>query len=211
MPVVQKSPGSGAFPIEPGAFGTVRANPRKTCPQRDATSPAPSHTRGLQKFCGGVDLLFPTKACSHASGGGFALGSPRPSPRRWLRSKVASAEVRERDGWLHNLGKESLALWHIALTIALISFRKNPSIWRYRQPFTRAQGDAELYFSSQHHPSREGPSRDAGVECRGTTAVYINSIAKNFEQKNGYSGTPFPYGKFPTKRITKPQNHLSGG
>ncbi|KAI1210044.1 uncharacterized protein F4807DRAFT_82891 [Annulohypoxylon truncatum] len=34
-------PGYGLFAVEPGAFVTARANPR-TCPQRDATSPAPS-------------------------------------------------------------------------------------------------------------------------------------------------------------------------
>ena len=52
-------------------------------------------------------------------------GSPRPSPRRWLRSKVASAALQKRMAIL--VAANFLFARHIALTIALISFRKNPS------------------------------------------------------------------------------------
>ncbi|KAI1468610.1 uncharacterized protein F4812DRAFT_458139 [Daldinia caldariorum] len=111
--VAQISPGSDAFPIESGAFGTVRANPQKSV--RRETRPAQPRVLHLPTAicCGGINLFLPTKTFSHASGYGFALiprgdqgsmrkrqryrrgkGSPRPSPRCWLRSKVASAEVR---------------------------------------------------------------------------------------------------------------------
>jgi hypothetical protein len=56
------------------------------------------------------------------------MGSPRPSPRRWLRSKVTSAVVIVADGESEiSTVWHWLLAWHIALTIALISFRKNPS------------------------------------------------------------------------------------
>lgn len=98
-------------------------------PPGDATSPALDCTmynvRGV--FCdlantGAVPLC--TK-CQHRKPRTWALASSyRPSPRRWLRSKVASAACppcwncpREQGG----ISK------HIALTIALFSFRRDRS------------------------------------------------------------------------------------
>ncbi|KAI0117303.1 hypothetical protein F4814DRAFT_448304 [Daldinia grandis] len=135
---------------------------REICPQRDATSPAPSQTMptGMLRRCGPfafLPKLAPTPP------GGFA---PVPgTTRSWCErgsvndvGRVLLGLVRDAGSgakWLlPSLDESSLAFRHIALTIALISFRKNPSIWRYRQPLPRAHGDAELYFSSQHHVSQ---------------------------------------------------------
>jgi hypothetical protein len=58
--------------------------------------------------------------------------SPGPSPRRWLRSKVASAaaggRVPQRFCWKRGKRGHPRPLRHIALTIALVSFRKNSSL-----------------------------------------------------------------------------------
>lgn len=138
----------------------------KTCLQRDATSPAPSPRRVTKQVkrparrfdhhqsflhATGTDLHDVAIKPSRRAKSGSALvsvemGSPRPSPRRWLRSKVASAAA-ESDIDLDPLsGKEdTLILWHITLTIALISFRKNPRNGGHReQPPTR---QAKI-----HHP-----------------------------------------------------------
>ncbi|OTB07635.1 hypothetical protein M426DRAFT_241723 [Hypoxylon sp. CI-4A] len=93
-----------------GAFETVRANPRKknlSAERRDQPSP-----KSIRRAAGARDLLssmlfpktLPGRLPAGAPRTGVPMrqqgadckrgkGSPRPSPRRWLRSKVASAEV----------------------------------------------------------------------------------------------------------------------
>lgn len=65
--------------------------------------------------------IHPCWVARQDGGVNCGLDPPRPSPRRWLRSKVASASS-TLDVFL-----DSFVLRHVALTIALISFRKNPA------------------------------------------------------------------------------------
>lgn len=64
------------------------------------------------------------------------MDPPRPSPRRWLRSKVASARGLlwlSPPGWQAG-GCQQRGFRHVALTIALITFRKDPTQVHRRLP-----------------------------------------------------------------------------
>ncbi|KAI1828568.1 hypothetical protein F4861DRAFT_8723 [Xylaria intraflava] len=127
-----------------GLLRQERANPRPVCRE---TRPAQPHVRfandliclAAEHFSIFTDLfpkppggLFTTSPRRHTrmkSGRtlvSVGMGSPRPSPRRWLRSKVTSAAVEKVVESEPLKREDALALRHIALTIALISFRKNP-------------------------------------------------------------------------------------
>ncbi|KAI1461926.1 hypothetical protein F4805DRAFT_411440 [Annulohypoxylon moriforme] len=102
------------------------------------------------------------------------MGSPRPSPRRWLQSKVASAKVRKRIEVLIPSAGRILLIRHIALTIALISFRKNPSIWRYTRSKQEATvGGTRLHVAGPSDTKPQGiASQDAEVQIADASCWY---------------------------------------
>ncbi|KAI2473699.1 hypothetical protein F4781DRAFT_379932 [Annulohypoxylon bovei var. microspora] len=63
-------------------------------------------------------------------------GSPRPSPRRWLQSKVASAEVRKRVEALIPCGKNPFALAYCSYYRAYL-FQKEPKQMEVHSTQTR--------------------------------------------------------------------------
>lgn len=89
------SPGSDAFPIEPGAFETVRANPRNlSAERRDQPSPKSDNTyrnaAALWTFC------LPTKTSSHVSG--------------WLRTVPGTTRSWCEIGSVNDVGRVLLGL-----------------------------------------------------------------------------------------------------
>jgi len=98
-------------------------------------------------------------------------GTYRPSPRRWLRSKVASARARlpcprRLDEWLGSTER----LRHIALTIALLSFRKDPARWSERLPRDEARVRHVAGFAPRcepvcSHRSSDLPGSSTKTRC----------------------------------------------
>lgn len=124
-------PGSGPW----GSTTCCAPVPWETRPARPGCSLAPTNER-FERFSGTPEqalyhlwiLLCRTSQSAIAQTNRLYRVTYRPSPRRWLRSKVASARAHlPCPRWLDEWRGLTERFRHVALTIALLSFRKDPA------------------------------------------------------------------------------------